>query len=161
MSNPCRPQRTVPGRFPHLASGAPNWSQQRTRTWKRKNMAGRQLCWQEGHSLSPWGALSLQLTVHVHQGLTAFGQKLLLLPLRPNSFLAVFRRLWPALKSLLPPPHAGPHQPNASSRFLFPCFPSCLPFRLPGLLKSQSRGQFQHLIGWRRGQPTGVSTMTN
>jgi len=39
------------GRSLHPASGAPSWSQQRTRTWKTQNMAGRQLCGQEGHSL--------------------------------------------------------------------------------------------------------------
>ena len=103
-----------------------NWYQQHAADLKTQNMAGRLLCEQEGHSIFLQVVLSLQLTVHVHQGLTAFGQNLQLLPLCvPIASYTLFRHLWSALESLLPPlPLTGP-RPFRPKAFLLLCLFPC------------------------------------
>jgi len=96
--------------------------------------------------------LSLQLTVHVNQGLNTSA------PLRANS-----------VQYTVPASLVSPRVPPAAAASRWPAFVptksfySVSPFlpvhiRLPGLLNSQSMGPSHHLIGWRSSQPTGVST---
>ena len=96
LATTSRRPRTIPRAVsPHPASGAPEMVPA-TRRGPKNTEHGRQT--------------SLQLTVHVHQGLPAFGQKLLLLPLCvPTASNTLLWRLWSAPESLLPPlPVAGP-----------------------------------------------------